>query len=437
MNLNATRRNVLGAMASLVGVAAPFQAAASPGESRSSALVSNDEKTTLTVALLESHWEALQELADAYAESEGFEIDAYPLPYGELYSQLSLALTQQAPTFDVVSLEDPWIPQFASFLAPIDVPSDLIDGFVPIAAALSRYPDGAPPCSLPWVGDAQFFGARLEWLDRSEVSAPETWDDVLSTAAIMSANIEPDSGQASFAISTLSGQDLVRSFLPILQGYGKALIDQETSVPQLDTPEALAAIETFEALAQLSPPESSAPGEPSNVDRFESGQVAMMSNFWSCNLLQSGSVEQVSAVGPIDSTTQPAQLGIPRQTMTGVWLLGIPRGSIYPDEARKLLQWLAGDEAQRQLPERLLPPVRRALYSDAELISAEPALPLLLELLESATPRPRSPFYPQLEQLLAAELGNVLAGEKTGAEALKDTNVAIREFLVREGVLTV
>jgi multiple sugar transport system substrate-binding protein len=427
---------MLGGMASMTGaLATPGRGVASPKGHAVDTVRRNDEKTTLTLSLLDAQWEAIEESVEAYAEERGIEIDAKPFAYDELYSELSIALTQQAPTFDVVSLEDPWIPQFASFLVPLEANSELTEAFVPVCESLSHFPADAGACAVPWIGDVQFFGMRSEWLVRAEAALPETWDETVATASEIAAGLQPESDRSAFALSTLTGNDLVRSFLPILQGYGKTLIDEQTSVPQLDTPEALAAIEVFGALAELIPLESSAAGELTNAQRFESGDVAMMSNFWSSNLLESLQVKQTGEAGPIDSVAQPAQPGIPRQTMTGVWLLGIPLGSAVPDEAWMFLQWLAGFETQRRLPERALPPVRVDVYLDEGLGETVPVLPQLLELLESATPRPRSPFYPQLEQLIGGELGLVLSGEKSGAHALKDANVAIREYLVREGVL--
>jgi multiple sugar transport system substrate-binding protein len=436
MATTVSRRIVLGAAASLLGSPlASIPVAGSPESGSRPSIEARSDELTLTVALHESHWTAIEKLADAYAEERGIVIEAKPLAYEELYNELSIALTQQATTFDIVSLEDPWVPQFATFLTPLDAPSDLLHAFVSVCEPLSRYPLDSPPCALPWLADIQIFGSRPEWLDRIEVEAPTTWDETLAAAVALTADIEPEPDSYAFAITTSSPNDLVRSFLPILHGFGKTLIDPETSVPQLDTPEALAAIDVLQALAQLSPAESSASGEPTNVQRFASGQVAMMSNFWSGDLLQWRLVGQASDAGPLDSAAQPAQPGVARQTMTGAWLVGVPLGSAAPDEAWMFVQWLTGFEIQRQLPERALPPARTDVYADEQLTANVPELESLWELLGLALSRPRSPFYPQLEQLLGAELGNVLSGEKTGAQGLKDANVAIREFLVREGVL--
>lgn len=438
MALNASRRQVLAAAVAVGGgIASRISVLAAPEASPKQTQIESDQKVSFSFALLNEHWDAIQETVESYAQQRGIEIDAKPLTYEELYSQLSLALTQQAPTFDVVSLEDPWIPQFATFLNPLEAPSDVMDSFVPVTAALGSYPEDTQLCALPWLGDVQFFALRPEWLALQEQRTPATWDETVETASVLADTIEPDSELYPFAISTLTGPGLVHSFLPILRGYGKSIIDAETSIPQLDTLEALGAMETFLSMATLSPTESGATGEPTNAEKFETGQVAMMADIWSHNLLGARMVEQKAPSGAITGNLQPAQPAAPRQTMTGVWLMGIPVGSLMADEAWLFLKWMTDRVAQSAMAPVGLPPVRDDVYHDQAQVAASPDLPTLFELLNAASPRPRSPFYPQLEQLLAKELKNALSGEKSGAAALKDANVAIREFLVREGVLLV
>ncbi len=72
----------------------------------------------------------------------------------------------------------------------------------------------------------------------------------------------------------------------------------------------------------------------------------MMSNFWSSDLLAARTVDiELVESGPLASTLQPAQPGVAHQTMTGVWLAGIPAGSLAADAARGFLTWLTGARA--------------------------------------------------------------------------------------------
>lgn len=430
-----TRRTVLRRSAATLGAAALGYTDATDLPRRRSMFVAAEDEQPLSVAMLDAHALQMEPLLEALSDSLGFNVEVTMLAYGELYSQLSLALTQRAATFDVVSLDDAWIPQFASFLSPLSQSQKYLSQVPAIVSALSRFPEEAAPCGLPWLGNVQFFVSRPDWLADLGLQQPETWDEATATASAVTYSIGEDEELAGFAIETLSLHQILDSFLPILRGYGKELIDPETTVPQLDTPEALAAVTVFQELAVMSPEESAATGEPSNTDRFESGTVAMMANFWATGVLASSTVEQVRSSGPIACEMQPAQGGIARHSMTGVWLLGIPSGCLQPDRARDFIEWLISPQTQRSLIDVQLPPAFAPAFADDAMIDVQPLLPQLLDLLASSTPRPRSPYYPQLELLLARELNEMLAGDQTGEEALRNANLAMREFLAREGVL--
>jgi multiple sugar transport system substrate-binding protein len=402
----------------------------------SSIRVLADEKPVVALAILDRHWKAIEDLADGYAEDTGIELKATPLGYDDLYTQLSLALTQRASTFDVVLLVDQWIPQLVSFLTPLDISADASAAFVQTAFELGHYPADGKTSALPWLGETQFFVSRPDWLERAGQTEPETWDDTVESATAIAGQLDADGSLSAFGIRGLDDHQVVESFLPVLRGFGKELIDRETSVPQLDTDEALAAMQTFLELAALSPAESAAVDALDNGDRFVAGQIAMMANYWSSDLLAARTSEPSDQTGPLASTLQPAQSGNAHLAMTGVWLAGIPSGSLAQDVAKTFLGWLTGLEVQAQLPRLGLPPVRADVMQDAALTQQFPDLPVLLDMLEEATCRPRSPFYPQLEQLVAAELKRALAGEQSGDEAMKNANIALRQFLVREGVLT-
>jgi multiple sugar transport system substrate-binding protein len=320
-------------------------------------------------------------------------------------------------------------------MAPLDTPAEVLDVFAPVAVEVSRYPATNQPSALPWLGETQFFALRPQWLEGSSQIPPETWDAAVDSAIAVNSQLDPDQDLAAFAIRSLDGHELVESFLPILRGFGKSLVDPESNVPQLDTPEALAAVETFLTLAGFSPVESPAVDAPNNAERFEAGEISMMANFWASDLLASRSIESLPESGPIATTLQPAQPGVDRLAMTGIWLAGNPAGSLQPEAARNFLDWIVSLELQSQLPGLGLPPVRVDVLSDPPLTNRFPDLPVLKEMLFVASPRPRSPFYPQLERLLATELQQAVDGTVSGADALKNANIALREFLVREGVL--
>ncbi len=287
-----------------------FALAGSETGRRRSLRAGAQDNAPLAIAMLDEHAKRLDPLIDALSERQETEIDVTPLSYGELYSEVSIALTQRSPTFDVVSLDDAWIPQFASFLTPVAIDSESSDRIVPIAVELARYPEDAANCGLPWLGDSQFFATRPAWLGEVGAAEPVTWNETVDSAISVGASLDAEEKSAGFAISTLSPRSLVDSFLPILRGCGTDLIDPETSVPQLDTPAALEAVAFFQQLAKSSPAESAATGEPSNIERFQNGSVAMMSNFWASSLMSASEVDSERASGPVSCGIAAGSAGV-------------------------------------------------------------------------------------------------------------------------------
>ena len=438
MSIELTRRTFLGRGLAVGGSALELAGAAHAGwpfTPREAA--GAPERGTLSIAMLDTHWRVLEPLAKAYGETAGFDLDVTPLDFEALYQQVSLALTQRASTFDIVLLVDSWIPQFASFLSVLEIAPAAEDVIAPVALQVGHFPNDAPVCALPWLGESQCFVSRPDWLERSDRPLPEDWGETIETALHLAAELDSESDLAAFGMRMRNDHERVESFLPILHGYGKSLIDAETSVPQLDTPEALDAMHTYLTLAGLSPMESKSSNAKSNVQRFEEGTVAMMANFWASDLLTVASSVETGEAGPIECTLQPAQAGTARQAMSGIWLAGVPVNSLYPETAFAFLDWLISAELQAELPGLALPPVRTDVLGDEQLNATYPELAAVATMLLQATPRGRSPFYPQLEQLLGAELSKALDGTVTGPDALKNANLALRQFLVREGVLDV
>ncbi|MCO5221134.1 MAG: hypothetical protein M9947_06045 [Thermomicrobiales bacterium] len=251
---------------------------------------------------------------------------------------------------------------------------------------------------------------------------------------MIAAGLDEETSRAGFAISTLSSRDLVNSFLPILRGFGKELIDPESSVPQLDTPEAIAAMQIFEQLILLSPNESPATGELTNAERFSLGDIAMMSNYWATDWLSaSAGVEPIT--DDLLATLQPAESEIERTCLPNIWVAGIPQGSLMSAEAQAFVDWLVLASTQEGFAAVGLPPARTDLVLAGELRGLEIPLASVAQLLAQSRIAPRSPYYPQLSRLLGDALARLLAGDLSGSEALREANVAMREFLSREGVL--
>jgi multiple sugar transport system substrate-binding protein len=80
-------------------------------------------------------------------------------------------------------------------------------------------------------------------------------------------------------------------------------------------------------------------------------------------------------------------------------------------------------------------PTRRALYDDPELrrtlaVPADQAR----RAIESATPRPVTPVYTELSEILQIELHRALAGQRSPEDALRAAAKEMNALLERTGV---
>jgi len=156
--------------------------------------------------------------------------------------------------------------------------------------------------------------------------------------------------------------------------------------------------------------------EPARV-LFGRGRALFLRNWpYAWKLLQS---EGSAVRGRVGTCPLPHAPGQASAAALGGWHLGVNAYSRRAALAERLAAFLCAAPAQKALALAYgYSPPRRSLYADAELAAAQPALASLGALLEAARPRPVSPNYVGLSQLLQSEFSAVLAGLRPPAAAL-------------------
>jgi multiple sugar transport system substrate-binding protein len=363
-------------------------------------------------------------------------------PYTDFQTKLITSLTQGTGGYDVVSMDDPWMPQFAGGQFIMNL-GELIDergietdpDFIPELIALGDFPPGSGLRGIPWVGNVQVFAWRTDVLDELGLDAPPaTWDDVLSYAQAIT---EAKSADNVYGIGVrgVAGNPAATSFLPVLRGYGTDLFDENWE-PQLETDAAMQAITTQLALAKLAPPGVETVGHPQMGQNMSQGLIAQSADIWPDQLLQIYDPELSQVVGKVDIGGEPAQEGVEPANMTGNWLLGIPEGSQNVDAALDFILWFTAPEQQKRLLlEQNIPATRISVLEDPEAVEKLPFLPGLLAAGRNAVPRPRTEHYNAAEAIYGRYVAEAIAGQITGEEAMTRSNQEIRDLMVREGVL--
>lgn len=100
-------------------------------------------------------------------------------------------------------------------------------------------------------------------------------------------------------------------------------------------------------------------------------------------------------------------------------MLAVPQRAPHPREAVDLLRYLSSPAIQQRIALELgYLPARRDLYRERSLLEAKPWLAELAPVFMGAKPRPVTPYYPMISQVLQPEFSAAVVGLKTPAEAL-------------------
>jgi multiple sugar transport system substrate-binding protein len=378
----------------------------------------------------------IRNVSAAYTANTGTTVEVLELPYDQSFQKLQIALSQKTDAYDLASLDDPWIPQFAGnqFLVNLDdmyakTGTKPNPDFQPQLFGLGDWPKGSGLRALPWLGNVQVFAWRNDLID----TRPNNWDEVIATAQRIQTG---PSGVYGYAIRGAAGNPATTSFLPITRGYGKDVLSPSFE-PQLTTPEAMSALQTALKLRDTAPP-GAENVQHADVGRFMyTGSVAMSGDIWPDQLLNIFDPSVSNVVGLVSIGPEPSQAGVQPANMTGTWLLGIPLGSKNQDRAFDFMNWFTQFDQQKKLLIQFNnPPVLTSLFNDPEAVAKFPFLPGLLDAATKAVPRPRTQFYSGVEDIVGRYLSQAIAGQVDPEQALAQANTEVRDYLVRNGQLT-
>ena len=151
---------------------------------------------TLTLAINSGvEGDALKQAAKDYEQQTGIHINIAEFPYANLFEKELIDLNARTGAYDLIMLDDPWFPKFASLNVLTDLTpllqkrgkSGPDDDFVATSIALGRepYQTGAL-YALPYVGNSQLFFYRKDLFQKHNLKEPATWDDVLAAAKTIS-----------------------------------------------------------------------------------------------------------------------------------------------------------------------------------------------------------------------------------------------------------
>jgi multiple sugar transport system substrate-binding protein len=339
-------------------------------------------------------------------------------------------LNAHVPDPDVLQLDIIWTAEFAGagWILPVDTSALDVDDFVPAALAASRWRGRL--YAVPWFVDVGLLYWRTDLL-----SAPPRSLSQLREAARRS----QDTGATRFGLVWQGAryEGLITVFLEHLGALGGGILDAQGRVI-VDEPAAIRAL-TFmcDAIGRdgFVPASVLTWQEEQTRFAFQNGDAAFMRNWpYAWGLMQDRARSQVAnrfAAAPFPAEDE----GRPTAALGGAQL-AVNAWSANPALAWALVRFLTAPEQmleRARLATQL--PSRRSLYDTAALAEALP-IPIMQvrQMLDAAVPRPVTPVYSELSEILQVRLHRALSGQQTPTMALREAAREIRALLARSGL---
>lgn len=385
--------------------------------------------------------DALKQAARDYETQTGIHINIAEFPYANLFEKELLDLTARTGAYDLIMLDDPWFPKFASQQLLTDLGPLLNtreqkgpdEDFVHTSIALCREPyDTGALYALPYVGNSQLFFYRKDLFAKHNLKAPVTWEDVLTAAKVISdqeTNGAPGGGKIyGYVMRAAQGNAAVADFMPIFWAFGGEMFDA-SSKPTVNSAEGIAALKFMLELGKYSPPGYASFNADEVGAHLLQGTAAMSIN-WPAWISSFADAAKSRVIGKMGFTTLPGSVN-PGRAEIGNWLIAIPRDARNKDAAFNFLLWATSAEQMKRSALRGNPPTRKSLFTDPELVKQFPAYPSQLRSLESSKPRPRTPLWNEIENAFGIYLSKANSGELTPEDAMNQANTEIAKILER------
>jgi len=275
--------------------------------------------------------------------------------------------------------------------------------------------------ALPYFADAQFLYYRKDLLAKHAVAAPASWEDVIEGARKVRA-AEGGSTLQGFETAGAPIEGTVCTFLVPLWGAGGQLTDG--GKVDVNTPAAKRAFQLWADMkaAGVTPPNLAEIATDRIRLDFQAGNLVYgMSWGYVWNRLENDADSQVK--GKVGVVPLPGFRGGKPATCIGGWQVAVSAFSKNKPEAVKLVRFLSSPEISKMqavLASHL--PVFPEVYTDPDVLKANPWFADALPVVRTARARPVSPRYPEVSDIIRGNVNAFLAGTKTADQALSDMN---------------
>jgi multiple sugar transport system substrate-binding protein len=322
--------------------------------------------------------------------------------------------------YDVVSVDVVWTAEFAAkgWLQPLTGDYKLNTSKLLPATVKSATYNGTL-YAAPFATDGGILYYRTDLVK----TPPATWDEMMSDCSIAKQN-NMDCYAGQFA----DYEGLTVNVAEAINTNGGTVVGKDGKTPTLDTADAKAGLQRLvDGFKNGDIPQAALTyQEEQGRQAFEAGKLLFMRNWpyvYSLATTDGSSVvKDKFAVAPL-----PGVNGGAGASSLGGHNIAVSQYSKHKATAVDFMKFMESEDIQKYLVTKASnAPVIASLYSDPTLNQQLPYLSTLKKSLDSAVPRPVSPFYPAITKAVADDSFAALKGTESVDQALSDMQKAIK-----------
>lgn len=345
-----------------------------------------------------------------------------PSDTGKQHDQYVTVFNAKGTDYDVFDADVIWPAEFAQagYALPLDqfVEKDNINLKDYMQGPVQAVTFKGQLWGMPKFIDAGILFYRKDVIDK----APATWEDLIKAA-------QASKGKTEFGYVAQAKQyeGLVCNAVEFISAYGGAVVDGNGDIT-IDSAGTKAGLETMKKVikSDFTPSDITTFMETESANAFIAGKSAIIRNWpyqWALaqDATQSKVVDKV-AVAPLPKGS------VRSAACLGGWVAMINKYTKHPQEAWEFLKFMTGPEGQ-QITATLggSAPTLLSVYNDAE-VKKNPLFSdkNFVDGLSAAVPRPVSPIYPKLSDIMQKEISKFITGTQDVDTTVKNMDTQMK-----------
>jgi multiple sugar transport system substrate-binding protein len=283
--------------------------------------------------------------------------------------------------------------------------------------------------AIPAYTDAQFLYYRADLLEKYGFEPPTTWEELKQQVlTILEGENNPNLQGFNYQGAAIEGT--VCTFLQPLWTAGGDWQDAEGNIT-VDTDAGRQVMAWYQDTLDSGITKANIAETATDNSRqeFQAGDVVFMLN-WGYAWARFQNDEDSQVKGMVGIAPLPAFEGGETATCVGGWQWALNPYGENKEIAFDVIRHYSSPEFLRDLSitaSRI--PARKALYEDEAVLEANPHFAQFYDVIINARPRPVTPFYSDVSELIRTTMNAFFAGTMTAEEALQEMQFGLENIL--------